>query len=105
MTDPQTTERAPRNFDQVQGVLIKVAQRVGMSQGVFLSVGRRGDELIFVDEGGNDIIDPGGVDNAATSILCASGREIDSGDFLKLFAARSLYAALTVRFNLLDASA
>ena len=30
-------------------------------------------------------------------VPCASEEEIQSGDFLKLFAARSLYAALTLK--------
>jgi hypothetical protein len=103
MSDLQTTERAPRNFDEVQGSLIQMAKKVGYIYGVFLSVGRRGDDLVFVDENGLDIIDPGGPGNAATTVLCATGGEIDSGNFLKLFAARSLYAAITIRFNQIDA--
>jgi hypothetical protein len=102
--DPQvrTWSRAPRNLDEVQSILIAMAKKVGVIYGVFISVGLRGDCLFFVDEKGDDIIDPGGVDNPASSILCATAREVDSGDFLKLFAARSLYAALTVRFSQSD---
>lgn len=103
MTDLEPWNRAPRNFDDVHQVLIAMAKRVGTAYGVYLSVGRREDDLTFVDESGSDIIDPGGPGNPASSILCATGREVDNGDFLKLFAARSLYAALTVRFNQADA--
>jgi hypothetical protein len=103
MSDLQSTQRAPRNFDEVQGVLIAMAKKIGSIYGVAISVGKRGDELIFVSDDGLEIIDPGGLNNSASTILCASGREIDSGDFLKLFAARSLYAALAVRFNAIDA--
>ena len=94
--------RAPRNLDEVQTILIGMAARVGQVYGVHLSVGRRLDSLTFVDELGEEIMDPGGVGNGPSPILCATGAEVDSGDFLKLFAARSLYAALTVRFNQAD---
>jgi hypothetical protein len=104
MTDElKSWSRAPRNLDEVQTLLIGIAKKVGFVYGVFLSVGRRGEDLFFVDELGEDIIDGGGVANAASSILCATAREVDSGDFLKLFAARALYAAITVRFNQVDA--
>jgi hypothetical protein len=99
-----TWNRPPRNMDEVQSVLIAMAKKVGAVYGVPLSVGRLGESLIFVDERGEHVVDPGGLDNPATTILCAEAFEIDSGDFLKLFAARSLYAALTVRFNALDSS-
>lgn len=104
--NPETKpwSRAPRNLDEVASILVSMAGKVGQVYGVHLSVGLRGDELFFVDEIGEDIIDPGGVGNAATAILCASAHEVDSGDFLKLFAARSLYAALAVRFNQADRS-
>jgi hypothetical protein len=104
MAELTTWSRAPRNMDEVQSVLIAMAKKVGSVYGVILSVGRQGDELIFVDEHGEPVIDPGGLDNPATTIMCAQNHEIDSGDFLKLFAARSLYAALTLRFNALDTS-
>ena len=102
MTDLQTTQRAPRNFDEVQGALIKLAKKVGVVYGVFLSVGRRGDNLVFVDEGGNEIIDPGGPGNPASMVIAATGADIDSGNFLALFSSRALYAAMTVRFNDID---
>jgi hypothetical protein len=98
----KTWSRAPRNLDEVQSILIAMAKKVGAVYGVFLSVGLRGDCLYFVDDKGDDIIDPGGIDNAASSILCATANEVDTGVFLKLFAARSLYAALTVRFSQAD---
>lgn len=102
MAELETWSRAPRNLDEVQLILQAMAKRVGQTYGVFLNVGRREDNLVFVDEAGEDVVDPGGSGNAASTILCATGNEIDSGDFLKLFAARSLYAALTVRFNAVD---
>jgi hypothetical protein len=102
MAELETWNRAPRNLDEVQFILQAMAKRVGQTYGVFLNVGRRGDDLMFINEAGEDIVDPGGTGNAASSILCAEAREVDSGDFLKLFAARSLYAALTVRFNQAD---
>lgn len=98
----ETWSRAPRNLDEVQTLLVVMAKKVGQIYGVFLSVGRRDDNLVFVNEAGEDIVDPGGVGNPASSVMCAAADEIDSGDFLKLFAARSLYAALTVRFNQID---
>lgn len=99
-----TWNRPPRNMDEVQSVLIAMAKKVGSVYGVPLSVGRLGESLIFVDERGEQVVDPGGLDSPATTIVCAEAHEIDSGDFLKLFAARSLYAALTVRFNQMDMS-
>ncbi len=92
-------ERGPRNLDSVQDLLTGMAAKIGKIYGVHLAVGRREDCLTFVDENGDDIIDPGGVGNAPCAILCATFKEVDPGDFLKLFAARSLYAACTVRFN------
>jgi hypothetical protein len=87
-----------RSVDSVELVLQKVAQKVGHIYGVELSVrraesnGPHGAELIFVDEQNEPIVD------GDEAILCCTADEIASSDFLKLFAARSLYAALAQRF-------
>jgi hypothetical protein len=98
-SEAKSWNRPPRNLDEVLKTLIPMAKKVGSIYGVFLSVGLRGDCLFFVDEGGHDIIDPGGVGNPASSVLCATASEIDSGDFLKLFSGRVLYASLVIRFT------
>lgn len=102
MEQLESWSRAPRSLDEVQTALVAMAKRVGQTYGVFISVGRRADDLVFVDENGEDIVDPGGTGNPASAVLCASHEEIDNGMFLKLFAGRSLYAAITVRFNMID---
>ena len=87
-----------RSVDSVELVLAKMAQKVGHIYGVELSVrraesnGPHGAELIFVDEQNEPIVD------GDEAILCCTAQEIATGDFLKLFAARSLYAALAQRF-------
>ena len=86
------------SVDAVELVLQKMAQKVGHVYGVEMSVrrlaqnGPHGAELVFVDYEEDPIEDSG------ESILCCNAEEIESGDFLKLFAARSLYAALAQRF-------
>ena len=87
-----------RSVDDVALILEKMAQKVGHVYGVEISVRRRaengpnGAELIFVDDAGDPIEDEG------DPILCCNAEEIENGAFLKLFAARSLYAALAHRF-------
>jgi hypothetical protein len=87
-----------RSVDSVELVLQKMAQKVGHLYGVELSVrraesnGPHGAELIFVDSDKDPIVD------GDEAVLCCTAEEIASGDFLKLFAARSLYAALAQRF-------
>lgn len=87
-----------RSVDSVELVLAKMAQKIGHIYGIELSVrraqenGPHGAELIFVDERGEPIADDG------EAILACTADEIATGDFLKLFAARSLYAALAQRF-------
>jgi hypothetical protein len=87
-----------RTVDAVELVLAKMAQAVGHLYGVELSVrraesnGPHGAELIFVDAENAPIVD------GDEAILTCTAEEIASGDFLKLFAARALYAALAQRF-------
>jgi hypothetical protein len=87
-----------RSVDSVELVLAKMAQAIGHLYGIELSVrraesnGPHGAELIFVDSNNDPVVD--GVE----AILCCTAEEIASGDFFKLFAARSLYAALAQRF-------
>jgi hypothetical protein len=87
-----------RSVDSVELVLAKTVQPVGHLYGVDISVrraeqnGPHGAELIFVDGNGDPIADDG------EAILACTAEEIASGDFLKLFAARALYAALAQRF-------
>ena len=51
---------------------------------------------MFVDDIGDPVIDDFAPEDSKT-IICASQQEITDGSFLKLFAARSLYAALTLK--------
>lgn len=105
MTDLRSMSRAPRNLDEAHRILSAMARKMGFIYGVYLSVGVRGDCMYFVDEGGLDIIDPGGLDNPASSVLCATAKEIDTGAFLQLFAGRALYASIVIRFNMADLEA
>lgn len=87
-----------RSVDAVELILQKMAQKVGHVYGVEISVRRRaengpnGAEIIFVDADGDPIEDDG------EPILTCNVEEIENGNFLKLFAARVLYAALAQRF-------
>jgi hypothetical protein len=82
-----------RSIEDVELILASMAQKVGHIYGVELSVRQAPDsELVFVDAAGDPVVDN---DEA---ILACNPAEIESGDFLKLFAARSLYAALAQRF-------
>jgi hypothetical protein len=87
-----------RSVDSVELLLAKVAQKIGHLYAVELSVrraesnGPHGAELIFVDKDNDPVVD------GEEAILACTAEEIASGDFLKLFAARALYAALAQRF-------
>jgi hypothetical protein len=87
-----------RSVDSVELVLAKMAQAVGHVYGIELSVrraesnGPNGAELIFIDSDNDPVVD------GSEAILCCTAEEIASSDFLKLFAARALYAALAQRF-------
>ena len=97
-TAPAQVAPDRRSVDSVELVLKKMAQTLGHLYGVEISVrraesnGPHGAELVYVDSNGDPIID----DDSA--ILCCTAEEIVSGDFLKLFAARTLYASLAQRF-------
>lgn len=87
-----------RTLDEIEIVLNRLAQKVGHVYEVELGVTRlmkegEAPDLIFTDHVGNPIID-----DDESGILCCSAEEIESGVFLKLFGARVLYAALTLRF-------
>jgi len=87
-----------RSVDSVELVLAKMAQALGHLYGIELSVrraesnGPHGAELIFIDSDNAPVVD------GAEAILCCTAEEIATGDFLKLFAARALYAAVAQRF-------
>jgi hypothetical protein len=84
------------SMEEAQTALSRAARNVGRIYGVGLSVGRQNAELVFVDDLGDPVVDdfaPAG----AQTITCASPQELTDGTFLKLFAARSLYAALTLK--------
>jgi hypothetical protein len=96
VADPIAETR--RSVDSVELMLQKATQTLGHLYGVEISVrraesnGPHGAELIFVDSDNDPIADDG------EAILACTAEEIASGDFLKLFAARALYAALAQRF-------
>lgn len=91
-----------RTLDEVEVNLNRVAQKVGHVYGVEVGVARlyktpenkdEDAELLFTDADGRPIID-----DEADGVLCCTAQEIGDGTFLKLFAARALYAALALRF-------
>lgn len=84
-------------LEQAQNVLARAARNVGRVYGVHMSVGAKGDELRFVDDMGDPVLD-GFSQEGELEILCCTKAEIDQGVFVKLFAARSLYAALALKF-------
>jgi hypothetical protein len=84
------------SFDVAQSVLARAARNIGKTYSVTLSVGMTGDTLMFVNDLGEPVIDNFGP-GRATEVLCCSRQEVEDGTFLKLFAARSLYAALTMK--------
>lgn len=87
----------PLTLEQAQSVLSRAARNVGRIYSVGLSVGRQSNGLMFVDDLGAQVIDDFGAD--ALAIPCCSDEEIANGNFLKLFAARALYAALTLKLS------
>jgi hypothetical protein len=90
------TKTEPLTIEQAQTILSRAARSVGRVYGVGLSVGQQNDALVFVDDLGDAVVDdfaPG----APQVILCANRAELGEGAFLKVFAARSLYAALTLK--------
>jgi hypothetical protein len=86
----------PLTVAQAQSVLSRAARNVGRVYGVGLSVGQQGNELIFVDDLGDPAVD-GFANDGDPAIVCATQQEIEDGSFLRLFAARSLYAALALK--------
>ena len=87
---------APLNIQQAQSVLSRVARNVGRIYSVGLAVGQQSNGLMFVDDLGNAVVDDFAPDGPL-AIPCCSEEELKSGEFLKFFAARSLYAALTLK--------
>jgi hypothetical protein len=96
----QNAERKhePLTMEQAQNVLARAARNVGRIYSVGLSVGRQSNGLVFVDDLGATVIDDFAPEGPLV-IPCASEEEIRDGAFLKLFAARSLYAALTLKIG------
>jgi hypothetical protein len=74
---------------EVRSALEAAAKRIGMLMGVDLAVVYVGDGLFFSNSAG-ELVRDGPYD-----ILAASAEDIASGDFLKLFSQRAMYAALS----------
>ena len=87
----------PLTLEQAQSVLARAARNVGRIYSVGLSVGMQSNGLMFVDDLGSNVVDDFGPE--AVEIPCASAEEVANGEFLKLFAARSLSAALTLKIG------
>lgn len=86
----------PLTLEQAEAVLARAARNVGRIYGVGLSVVRQSDGLVFVDDLGEPVVDDFSPEGPLV-IPAASRVEVADGSFLKLFAARSLYAALTLK--------
>ena len=86
----------PLTLQQAQSVLSKAARNVGRIYSVGLAVGLQSNGLTFVDDLGNAVVDDF-VADGPVAIPCCSEEELKNGEFLKFFAARSLYAALTLK--------
>jgi hypothetical protein len=89
-------KQPPLTMEQAQAVLTRAARNVGRIYGVGLGVGAQSDGLVYVDDLGEPVVDDFARDGPLM-IPCASKEEIADGSFMKLFAARSLYAALTLK--------
>ena len=99
MTTLETAKRTePLSMEQAQSALSRAARNVGRVYGVGLSVGQQNDMLVFVDDLGDPVIDDFAPEGAKV-IACATQDELRDGTFLKLFAARSLYASLTLKLT------
>ena len=88
----------PLTMQQAQSVLARAARNVGRIYSVGLSVGMQSNGLMFIDDLGASVVDDF-TPEGPLAIPCASEEEIANGSFLKLFAARSLYAALTLKIG------
>jgi hypothetical protein len=88
----------PLTMDQAASVLARAARNVGRIYSVGLSVASQGGQLVFVDDLGEPVVDDFAPDGPLM-VPCAEKAEIADGSFLKLFAARSLYAALTLKIG------
>jgi hypothetical protein len=88
----------PLTMEQAQSVLMRAARNVGRIYGVGLSVGLQSMGLVFVDDLGDPVVDDFAPEGP-TMVPAASPAEINDGSFLKLFAARSLYASLVLKFT------
>ncbi len=88
----------PLTIQQAQSVLSRAARNVGRIYSVGLSVGQQSNGLMFTDDLGEAVVDDFAPDGPM-AIPCASEEELKDGTFLKLFAARSLYAALTLKIG------
>jgi hypothetical protein len=98
-TQLETTKRnEPLSMEQAQSALSRAARNVGRIYGVGLSVGQQNDMLVFVDDLGEPVIDDFAPEGSKV-IQCATQQELHDGTFLKLFAARSLYASLTLKVS------
>lgn len=86
----------PLTIQQAQAVLSRAARNVGRIYSVGLSVGQQSNGLMFIDDLGNAVVDDFASDGPMV-IPCCSEEELQSGEFLKFFAARSMYAALTLK--------
>jgi hypothetical protein len=96
----QNAERKhdPLTIQQAQSVLSRAARNVGRIYSVGLSVGQQSNGLMFVDDLGAPVVDDFAPEGPMM-IPCCSEEELRDGNFLKLFAARSLYAALTLKIG------
>lgn len=84
------------NLDEAQDIVAPVARKLGLLYGAVLSVERRGDSLVFVDDREDVIINP--TTNGAE--ICATAAEVESGEWMNLFATRALLAAMIQRVAL-----
>ena len=91
-------KQPPLTMEQAQAVLARAARNVGRIYGVGLSVAAQSDGLVFVDDLGDPVVDDFAPEGPLM-VPCADKGEIADGSFLKLFAARSLYAALTLKIG------
>ena len=99
-TDLESAERRhePLTMPQAQSILSRAARQVGRIYGVGLSVGLQSNGLIFCDDLGEAVVDDFSPEGPVM-VPCASQEEVADGTFLKMFAARSLYAALTLKIG------
>lgn len=80
-------------LNEAQDILAPVARKIGLIYGAHISVDRRGDALVFIDDMEDVIVNP----DTNGAEVCATEAEIADGSWITLFSNRAMLAALIQR--------